>query len=129
MLSQLRTILAAEAEARRTVDAARAAAAAEVARAEEAARLRIAEARAERDSVASAVEARLVGEAEAEALRFEAAARKRIADLTQVAELHLDAAVAAIIDRVIASQEADESAEEARGEGFAVAARGDRANG
>jgi hypothetical protein len=110
MLSQLRTILAAEAEARRTVDAARAAAAAEVARAEEAARAVVAEARALRDAVASAVEARLVDEAEAEAQRFEVAAQKRIAELGERAKLRLDLAVAAIAERVLASEEGDGSA-------------------
>jgi hypothetical protein len=105
VLSQLRIILAAEAEARRTVEAARTAAAAEVGRAEEAARRLVADARAARDTVARAVEAGLVAAAEAEAQRFEAAAQQRIADLAETAKLRREAAVAAITERVLACDE------------------------
>lgn len=110
MLQQLRVILAAEAEARERLDAARQESTRRLQQAEEEARRTVREAQAAREATARAEEAKLVAAAEIKAREIVAEARARIAALRQRAEPRLDRAAALVVQAVLGTEATERSA-------------------
>jgi vacuolar-type H+-ATPase subunit H len=104
MLQQLRVILAAEAEARERLDAARQESVRRLQHAEEEARRTAREAQAAREATARAEEESLVAAAEVKAGEIVAEARARIVALRQRAEPRLDRAAALVVQAVLGAE-------------------------
>jgi vacuolar-type H+-ATPase subunit H len=102
VLEDLRVILDAEAEARRQFDAARAHVADLLRQAEEEAQRSVRQAQAARDTDAEAVEARLLAEAQQQANRILATAEATAAALQTQAAAHVEQAVDALVQAVLA---------------------------
>lgn len=108
MLDDLRTILDAEADARRQFDAARDHAGELLRQAEDEAQQELRAAHGAHEADVAAVEARIVAEAEKQANRIRATAEATAAAMHTQAAARMDRAVAALVNAVLA-QETEES--------------------
>ena len=108
MLDALRIILDAEADARRQFDAARDQADELVRQAEDKAQQQVRAAHDAHEADAAAVEARIVAEAEQQSKRIIETAEATAAAMHTQAAAHMDRAVAALVNAVLA-QETEES--------------------
>jgi vacuolar-type H+-ATPase subunit H len=104
VLDDLRIILDAEADARRQFDAARDQAADLVRAAEDAAQQQIRTAHDAHEADAAAVEARIVAAAEQQSQRILATAEATAAAMHTQAAAHMDRAVAALVNAVLAPE-------------------------